>query len=91
MSLILTLLALVGTGVSIVYGVALAVLDLPSKLPSPLGQIAFIFLILGIWGTLYEIFALLDVDLNLFGVPLDGYSVAMVVVTGWVVSHFLFK
>lgn len=91
MSFLVIALTLVGTALSTAYAVALAALELPSKLPSPLSQIAFIALIIGAWGTIYEIFGLVGIELNFFGVPLDGYSVAMVVVTGWVVSHFLFK
>lgn len=88
---ILGLLALAGAAASATYGAALAVLELPGKLPSPLGEITFIFFILTIWETIYQIFGFLLIDLNLFGIPLNGYSVAMVVVTGWVVSHFVFS
>lgn len=79
-----------GAAISTTYAIALAVLDLPGKFPWPLNNIMFIGLILGVWGSIYAVFKLLSVDLNLWGVPLDGYSVAMVVVAGMCINHFLF-
>lgn len=90
MSFLITLLAITGTLASSAWAGALAVLELPSKFPGILGSAMFIALISVFWETIYTIFGLLGVDLNIFGIPLNGITVSMVVVTGMVVNHFLF-
>ncbi len=77
------------TAAGATYVFAMNVLDFPNKFPPPLNTIIFIFLIWTAWGAVYNLGKLLGLELNLWGIPLDGETVAMVYVAAWAFRHFV--
>jgi hypothetical protein len=86
------ILAALGSAVAALgstYVVAMNTVDFPNKFPPPLNTIIFIFLIWLGWGAVFDLAGLLGLDLNLWGIILDGPTVAMVYVAAWAFRHFV--
>lgn len=71
------------------YVLAMNILDFPNKFPPPLNTIIFIFLIWLGWGAVFDLATLMGLNLNLWGIVLDGPTVAMTYVAAWSFKHFV--